>query len=100
LNPKTQRDYGRMLDVFAPVDHHPADAIRRRHIRELRKSFVGKGRTEQLFGQVASLLFNFALDNDYVETNPASRMKRVGRPRAYKAWTVGSGSGAGMALPT
>ena len=87
LKPKTQRDYGRMLDVFAPVDHHPADAIRRRHIRELRKAFAGKGRTQQLFGQVASLLFNFAVDNDYVETNPASRLKRVGRPRTYKAWT-------------
>jgi integrase len=36
---------------------------------------------------VASLLFNFAIDNDYCETNPASRMKRVGRASAYKAWT-------------
>ncbi|HJY88056.1 MAG TPA: site-specific integrase [Candidatus Acidoferrales bacterium] len=56
-------------------------------IRELRKGFAGKGRTQQLFGQVASLLFNFAVDNDYCETNPASRMKRVGRARAYRAWT-------------
>jgi len=39
------------------------------------------GRTQQLFGQVASLLFNFAVDNDYCETNPASRMKRGGRIR-------------------
>ena len=56
-------------------------------IRELRKGFAGKGRTQQLFGQVASLLFNFAVDNDYCETNPASRMKRMGRARAYRAWT-------------
>jgi integrase len=87
LKPKTQRDYGRMLDFFAPIESHPADAVRRRHIRELRNALAGKGRTQQLFGQVASLLFNFAVDNDYCETNPASRMKRVGRARAYKAWS-------------
>jgi len=86
LKPKTQRDYGRMLNFFGPIEPHPADAVRRRHIRELRKALAGKGRTQQLFGQVASLLFNFAADNDYCETNPASRMKRVGRARAYKAW--------------
>ena len=40
-------------------------------------------RTQQLFGQVASVLFNFAVDNDYAETNPASRMNCVGRPRAW-----------------
>ena len=64
LKPKTQRDYLRMLDIFAAIDHHPAGAVRRRHIRELRKTFAGKGRTQQLFGQVASLLFNFAVDQD------------------------------------
>jgi integrase len=84
LKPKTQRAYERMLDIFASIDHR---AIRRRHIRELRKTFAGKGRTQQLFGQVASLLFNFAIDNDYCETNPASRLKRVGKASSYKAWT-------------
>jgi integrase len=87
LKPKTQHDYGRMLDIFVSIDHHPADAVRRRHIRELRKTFAGKGRTQQLFGQVASLLFNFAVDNDYCETNPASRLKRIGKASAYKTWT-------------
>jgi integrase len=87
LKPKTQRDYGRMLDIFSAIEQHPADAIRRRHIRELRKTFAGKGRTQQLFGQVASLLFNFAVDNDYCDNNPASRMKRIGKANAYKAWS-------------
>ena len=81
LKKKTQRDYGRMLDIFAPIDHHPAHSVRRRHIRELSKTFAGKRRTQKLFGQVASVLFNFAVDNDYAETNPASRMNCVGRPR-------------------
>jgi len=82
LTKKTQRDYGRMLDIFAPIDHHPADSVRRRHIREIGKTFAGKRRTQQLFGQVASALFNFAVDNDYAETNPATRMNCVGPPRA------------------
>jgi hypothetical protein len=81
LKKKTQSDYGRMLANFAPIDHYPADSVRRQHIRELSKTFAGKRRTEKLFGQVASVLFNFAVDNDYVETNPAMRMNCVGRPR-------------------
>jgi len=87
LKPKTQRDYGRMLDVFAAIDHHPADAIRRRHIRELRKRLAGKERTQKLFTQVASALFNFGIDNDYCSLNPAARMKRLGKAKAYKTWT-------------
>ena len=82
LKKKTQRDYGRMLDIFAPIDQYPADSVRGRHIRELSKTFAGKRRTQKLFGQVASVLFNFGVDNDYVETNPASRMKCWASPRA------------------
>jgi hypothetical protein len=82
LKQKTQCDYGRMLNVFAPIGHHPPVSVRRRHIRELSKTFACEARTQQLFGQVASLLFNFGVGNDYVETNPASRMKCLDRPRA------------------
>jgi len=45
---------GCMLDIFAPIDHHPANSVRRRLIRELSKDFAGSRRTQQLFGQVAS----------------------------------------------
>jgi integrase len=87
LKPKTQRDYLRMLDCFAPIEHHAANAVRRRHIRELRKCLAGKGRTQQLFGQIASLLFNFGVENDYCEINPATRLKRVGKASAYLPWS-------------
>jgi hypothetical protein len=70
-----------MLDIFAPVDHHPAVSMHRRHIRELSKAFRSQGPCATALRTGASLLFNFALNNDYVETNPASRMKCVGRPR-------------------
>jgi integrase len=87
LKPKTQRDYGRMLDLLAPIDRHPAEAIRRKHIRELRKDLAGKERTQKLFTQVASALFNFGIDNDYCTANPAARMKRIGKAKSYIAWT-------------
>ena len=85
--PKTKRDYARMLDVFGPIEHHSADSIRRRHIRELRKTLSGKPRTQKLFTQVASALFNFGIDNEYVSINPAARMKRIGKPKSYVAWS-------------
>ena len=87
LKSKTQRDYGRMLDIFAPVDRHDADAVRRRHIRELRKGLAGKARTQKLFTQVASALFNFGMDNDYCSLNPAARMKRIGKAKSYLPWS-------------
>ena len=87
LKPKTQADYARMLDRFSTIDGFPAEAIKRRHIRELRKNLAGKGRSQQLFSQVASLLFNFGVDNDYCDVNPAARMKRHDRAKAFKAWT-------------
>jgi len=54
LNLPHNGDYGCMLDIFAPIDHHPANSVRRRLIRELSKDFAGSRRTQQLFGQVAS----------------------------------------------
>ncbi len=87
LKPKTQHDYGRMLDIFAPIDQHPAEAVRRRHIRELRKTLAGKERTQKLFTQVASALFNFGIDNDYCSLNPAARMKRMGKAKSYVPWS-------------
>jgi integrase len=87
LKPKTQRDYGRMLELLAPIDAHPAEGVRRRHIRELRKAFAGKARSQKLFTQVVSAMFNFGIDNDYCAANPATRMKRLGKAKAFVAWS-------------
>src|SRR4029078_9532380 len=54
---------------------------------ELQISLQGMGRTQQLFSQVTSVLFNFGVDNDYCSINPAARMKRVDRVRSYAAWS-------------
>lgn len=85
---KTQTDYARMLDRFASIASFPAGEIKRRHVRELRRKLAGKPRTQKLFTQVASLLFNFGLENDYdIEANPAVRMKRIGKVKSYVPWS-------------
>jgi integrase len=55
-------------------------------VRRIRQQIVGKPRTQKLFTQVASALFNFGIENDYCDTNPAARMKRTGRARSYRPW--------------
>ena len=84
---RPERDYGRMLQLFGAIDLHPADAVRGRHIRENSKALVGKSRSQKLFTQVASTLFNFGIDNDYCATNPATRMKRIGKAKSFAAWS-------------
>jgi len=32
---------------------------------------------------VASALFNFGIDNEYCSLNPAARMKRIGKAKAF-----------------
>jgi integrase len=87
LAEKTRVDYARMLDRLAPIEAFAAADIRRRHIRQLREKLADKPRAQKLFTQVASLLWNFAINNDYAEVNPASRMKRSGAARAYAPWS-------------
>ena len=48
---------------------------------------AGKSRSQKLFSQVASALFNFGIDNDYCAANPAARMKRLGKAKAFVAWS-------------
>jgi integrase len=87
LKPKTQFAYARMLELLAPIHEVPAGSIKRKHIRELRSSIHGKGRTQQLFSQVTSVLFNYGMDNDYCSINPASRMRRADAAVSYAAWS-------------
>lgn len=87
LADKTRRDYARMLDLLAPVGAFPVGEIKRRHIRELRKPLLNRSRTAKLFTQVASKLFAFAIDNDLIDVNPAAKMKRLGEPKSYLAWS-------------
>lgn len=89
LAAKTQTSYARELDRLAPIGTFPAVDIRRRHIRAIRDTLAATPRTQQLFGQVCSLVFNFGireLDLDMV--NPASKLRRSDDPDSYLPWTA------------
>lgn len=88
LAPKTQRDYAREFERLRSVDHFPATDIKRRHIAKIRNKLDGKPRTQQLFGQVCSLLFNYGITELELEMlNPASKLKRADDPDSYLAWS-------------
>lgn len=88
LAAKTQASYGRELERLSPIGAFPAADIRRRHIRAIRDKLSETPRTQQLFGQVCSLLFNFGireLDLDMV--NPAAKLRRSDDPDSYVPWS-------------
>ncbi len=88
LGPKTQRDYARHLDRFQPWDHWHITEFRRRHIKEIQKPLNRTARTAKYFAQVCSLLFAFAIDElELIEINPASKIKRRGQAKSYRAWS-------------
>src|SRR5262245_16108639 len=82
LKKKTQCDYGRMLNVFAPIGHHLADSVAQAAHSRAKQNLRWRGAYPAALRTGGSLLFNFSVGNDYVETNPASRMKSMDRPRA------------------
>ena len=87
LSPKTQLDYARHLDRFAPFGHWHIEEFKRRHIKEIQKPLNKTPRTAKYFAQVCSLLFAYAIDElELIEINPASRLKRLDKANPYKAW--------------
>lgn len=86
LAPKSRADYCRMLDLMAPIAGELAEDIQRAHVRELALDLIDTPRTHKFFSQVVSRLFSFAIDNGYCLTNPAARMKRIGRAESYLPW--------------
>jgi len=87
LGPKTQRDYARHLDRFAPFGHWQIEEFKRRHVKELQKPLNKSPRTAKYFAQVCSILFAHAIELDLIEVNPAARLKRLDKAEAYQAWS-------------
>jgi integrase len=87
LAPKTQRDYARHLDRFADYGHWPIEEFKRRHIKEIQKPLNKTPRTAKYFAQVCSILFAHAIEMELIEVNPASKLKRIDKAEAYKAWS-------------
>jgi integrase len=87
LAPKTQRDYARHLDRFAEYRHWPIEEFKRRHVKAIQQPLNKTPRTAKYFAQVCSVLFAHAIELDLIEVNPASKLKRLDKAEAYKAWS-------------
>ena len=88
LSASAQKGYASMLDFLGHIEHVQASQVERHHLERLSaKLRAGKKRTKKLFAQVASVVFNFGIDNGYCKFNPAARMARKYKSTAYKAWT-------------
>jgi integrase len=87
LDPKTRRDYDRHLCRFREFGHWPIEEFKRRHIKAIQHPLNKTPRTAKYFAQVCSVLFAHAIELDLIETNPASKLKRLDKAEAYKPWT-------------
>jgi integrase len=86
LAPKTQADYGRVLDYLAPYGDFQADNLRRQHVI-LARNHIGKNtRTQDLFVQAVSRMFSIGIDLGYTDRNPAARIERLNDPESYEPW--------------
>ena len=66
LSASAQKGYGSMLDFLCHIEHVQASQVERHHLERLSaKLRAGKKRTKKLFAQVASVAFNFGIDNGY-----------------------------------
>jgi integrase len=83
----TQAEYRRVLEALA--EHHgpqPVRLIERRHIRRMRDQRADTPGAANTIVRMLKLLLNFAVDDEWIAANPASKMKllKVGE---WRAWT-------------
>lgn len=93
LAPRTRRDYDAVFAWLEPVRPERLAPIGRRWIKRIRDKALKahKRRFANYVVQVLSLLFNWAIDEEILERNPAERVRQVRRPkdmpRANRPWT-------------
>ena len=77
LAPSSKRQYMDALDKFdSRFGRKNIDAIRRSDIVGMLEEYSDTPAMANRFARVTSVLFSFALDHDYVQGNPASRLKK------------------------
>jgi integrase len=103
LSPNTATAYVRysayLYDVYKSV---PIVNIKRRHILEIRDDLArenGHGAADG-FCRAVSSFFSWAVDRDYIEASPATRLKGDLTRGAWKAWTLEQALHAETNLPT
>lgn len=93
LAPKTQKDYERYFRYLEPLNDVRLERLKPHTIRMIRDQAANKGyRTGDYVKQVLSLLFRYAVEYGFMETNPAANLKNVKRPKnlplANRPWTA------------
>lgn len=93
LAARTRADYTAVFDWLDPVRGEQIHLLSKRWVKMLRnKAFKAhKRRFANYAVQVLSLLFNWAIDEEYLDANPAERIRKVRRPkdmpRANRPWS-------------
>ena len=89
LKPNSRETYRNALEFLRERDsaRAPIAAVKRRHILTLRDELAettpGKA---NLVLKVLRILFQFAIDREYIETNPTLKIKSV-KGGSYRSWT-------------
>jgi integrase len=93
LKPRTQKDYGKVLDWTKPLDGMPLDGWTRGFVLKLRdKAFEQrKRRFANYVVAVVQSVFSWALDREHVRDHDIRNIKIIKRPkdmpRANRPWT-------------
>jgi len=83
LKPRTQRDYHKVMDYLKSIEKLPLKGIKPSTIVKIRdKAYEQKKRSFANYViAVLSILFEFAKERDYMETNPAKGVRKIRRPK-------------------
>lgn len=98
--PRTQEKAARYLGFLAKVDHLRVADLRRREILTLRDA-VAKARgpaAGNAFAQAVAALLAWAVDRDWLEFNPAARIRQLSGG-TFATWTEAEYAAAIAALP-
>ena len=93
LKPRTRKDYDRIFNWLAPLQDMPLSEITREFVRDLRdKAHIKKRRRFANYVlSVVSVVFSYGMEHGLAHENPASRIKKVRRPKdmpqANRPWT-------------
>ena len=93
IKPRTREDYNRVFDWLAPLADMPLHEISREIVCGLRdKAHIKKKRRFANYVlSVLSVVFSYGMEHGLAHENPASRIKKVRRPkdmpRANRPWT-------------
>jgi hypothetical protein len=86
VKPSTRAEYSRVLESLQLAHgENPVRQLRRRHVRKMRDERTDTPGAANTIVRMLKLVLNFAVEEEWIESNPAARMKllKVGEWRAW-----------------